>query len=329
MENYRRIIGWLVSLALLGVSGATLADTKPLGDIAQYPQYSASATALSLNTATLSAQLQAVVKAIHVRVSQRVHKGDLLVSLDCADYQLALQLAKARVRAAQARLNLARSQSERSSRLLEKHLTSQEVADTSATEAIARAAEFDEAQIGQRRAALDVSHCRITAPYNSIVSARNIAEGQLASVGSPLLTLVETKRIELAAYIDPSDIPLLQRSKELRFDFGRQLPVKVSHLGGVIDPSTRNQEVRFIFPKGKPLPGTAGKLIWRDPRPFVPAQYIVKRKQHYGIFIDRKGTAKFMTLDAPVPGRANPVNLPLDTRIVTSGLGTLQAGDAL
>ena len=321
----------LLTAALLvcGVPVALAAQAKPLRDIALHPLRSASATALSLNEAPLSAQIQADVESIPVRVSQRVKKGDVLVKLDCADYQLALQLARARVRAAEARLTLARSQRDRTGHLLSQQLTSQEMADTADAEAIARSAEHEEAQIGQRSATLDVSRCEIKAPFDGIVTERNIAEGQLASVGSPLVTVVETGRIELSARIDPADIPLLRQAGELYFDDGAQVPVSILHLGGVIDPSTRNQEVRFTFPDKQPLPGTAGKLVWRDPRPFVPAQYIVKRKQHYGVFVRRNGVAEFVALESPTPGRANPVDLPPDTLIVVDGLGTLEAGEAL
>ncbi len=319
----------LIKLMLLGHIAIAVADTRSLQDIALHPRHSASATALSLNDATLSAQLQAPVKAVHVRVSESVSKGALLVTLDCADYKLALQRSQAQIKAAEARLALARSQRQRSEQLVEKELTSREAADTAIAEAIAREAELQQARLDRQRAALDVSRCTVRAPYAGIVTARPIAEGQLASVGSPLVQVVETDRIELSARLDPADIPLLQRSGELYFDFGRQLPVKVHHLGGVIDSSTRNQEVRFIFPGDKPPPGAAGKLVWRDPRLFVPSRYIVKRDQTYGVFVARDGVAAFVPLPDATPGRASPTDLSPETLVVVEGLGNLQAGDAL
>lgn len=330
----------LASLVLLGNTlEVCAAEFNTLAQIAQYPLHTASATALSLNTATLSAQLQAEVVTINARVSQSVARGDVLVSLDCTDYRLAQKLADARVRAAEARRTLANSQRERTEQLLARQLTSPQVSDTVIAESIARTAELDEAQIGQRQAALHVSRCQITAPFDGIITERNAAEGQFAAVGSPLVTMVETARIELAAHIDPADIPLLQNSSEHYFDDGKQLPVTVYHLGGVIDSSSRNQEVRFTFVGEMPLPGTAGKLVWRDPRPFIPPQYLVLRQQRYGIFVARQDVsrsdaahshvAEFVPLPSPTPGRANPVDLPLDTLIVTEGLGTLNSGDAL
>ncbi len=318
----------LILLQSINVANA-LQVSVPLEHVAIHPQRSASATALSLNNATISSQLQAKVETIRVHVSEEVKQGDLLVKLDCSDYQLTQRMAQAKVRASQARLVVAQSQRQRTEQLLAKQLTSQDIADRAIAEAITREAELEENLVGQKRAELDVSRCAIKAPFDGIITARNIAEGQLAAVGSSLLTIVETKRIELAAKINPEDIPLLQQVKQLLFDFGEQVPVKILYLGGVVDSATRNQEVRFTFSGKKPLPGTAGKLIWRDPRLFIPPQYIVKRGQDFGVFIERNGVAEFVVIPNTTPGRANPIALPLDTLIVTEGLGLLQSGDAL
>ena len=320
----------LLCLTLLGAALSAGAEQRPLRDVVDYPMHSASATALSLNSATLSSRLQAAVETVHVQVSQRVSKGDVLVTLDCADYRLQQQLAEARVRSSRARLTLAASQRERTEQLLQKQLTSQEVVDTSVAEAVAREAELDEAKIGLSQAALDVSRCRVTAPFDGIVTARNVAEGQLASVGTALLTLVETDRMELSARIDPMDVSLLAKSSELYFEFGEnKLPVAIAYLGGVIDSTTRNQEVRFVFLNQSPPPGAAGKLQWRDPRAFIPAQYIVKRDGFYGVFIASGDKIRFEVLKDATPGRATPSELSLDSEIVIDGLGTLQDGDSL
>lgn len=319
----------IFSVMLFCAGAVQAAQTVELREVVEYPQRSASATALSLNATTISSQIQAKVESIPVRVSESVSQGQLLIELDCADYVLAQKLAVARIKAAQARLSLAVSQKTRTEQLLEKKLTSQDLADTAIAESIAREAELEESQIGQKSAELDVSRCQVRAPFTGIVTARDIAEGQLASVGTSLLTVVETERLELSARIDPRDVALLQQSESIVFEFGQQVPVTILHVGGVVDSQSRNQEVRFTFNADKPLPGTAGKLIWRDPRPYVSPQYIVKRGKDIGIFIARDGKAEFIPLPDATPGRSSVVSLPLNTLIVVQGLGVMQSGDAL
>ena len=56
---------------------------------------SAPADVRSLNAATLSAEVIAVVKQVNADPGQAVKKGDLLLQLEATDYQLTLQQAEA------------------------------------------------------------------------------------------------------------------------------------------------------------------------------------------------------------------------------------------
>ncbi len=308
---------------------AQKASSETLEQLAIYPKRSASATALSLNNSTLSSQLSAKVLDIPVRVSQSVKKGEVLLNLDCADYRLALDMAQASVEADVARLELAESQLIRSKRLLAKALDSQQQTDIRTAEAIAQRAVLKQQKIALRQAELNVSRCKITAPFDGIVSARLVAEGQLANVGTPLLSLVDTTNLELAADVSYSDAEWFDGIQSFTFDYGKQLSVRLHNIGGVIDPQTRNREIRFTFAGEKPLPGTAGKLIWADPRPFVPARFVVQRGGLLGVFTDEKGIARFNVLSHAAPGRPVAVSWPLDTRLVTSELGSLTDGESL
>ena len=308
---------------------AVAIETDELANLVSYPERTAPATALSMNDAVISAQIQARVTRVHVSVSQPVAAGDLLVSLDCSDYQLAQQQAQARVKAAKARLVLAAGQRKRNEKLLKQQLTSQEAADTVEAENIAREAELEEAEVGLKSAQLNQSRCEMTAPYSGVITARSIAEGQLASVGTPLINIVDTERMELSARIDPDDVPLITQSSSMLFDYGRRLPVTLLFVGSVVDTQSRNQELRFVFAGEKPPPGTAGKLVWRDPRPFLPARYVVRRSGEWGVFIASEGVAQFHPLPNVVPGRPVVMDLPLDTRLLIDSLGTVKSGDRL
>ncbi len=327
----RTIINLLSSLFLaINALTVTAADgSKSLEEIAIHPERSASATALSLNESTLSSELLAKVKTIHARVSQQVKKGELLLSLDCEDHQLILEQNQAAVEAAKARLQLAENQLQRNEQLLKNNLSSQELSDTRKTEVKTQRATLKQQQLILQKSSLDVSRCEIKSPFNGIVTERLISEGQLATVSTPLLTVVETDRLELSARVNIQDASWLPQVRQLYFDFGEQVPVSIFNIGNAVDSQSRNQEVRLVFTDDTPLPGTAGKLIWSDPRSFVPEQFIVKRDNQYGVFINDNGTARFVTLENVVPGRPHPVDLPLDTQIVTSNIGMLKNGDQL
>lgn len=313
----------------VSISAAVQAATAPLADISEHPKRGAPATAVSINQSTLSAQIQANVKSIAVGVSQAVKQGDTLLMLDCTDYELALQMARAGVTIAEARLSLATSQQQRSNQLLEKQLTSQENADTTVVDAVARLGELEQAKISLRQAQINVGRCAIKAPFDGIISQRVISEGQLASVGTPLIALIDTQRIELSAQVKPEEALQLQKVSELVFDAGERYPVALLRLGGTINSETRDQEVRLAFKGARPPAGSAGKLVWRDPRAYIPTRFIVQRDGQLGLFRALDGKAQFYPLPEAVPGRAAPVMLPDNSLIITDNLGLLQHGDEL
>ena len=303
--------------------------TKPLEEVAFYPQRAASATALSLNDSVISAQIQAQVDQIVVGVSQTVKQGELLLTLDCTDADLALKVAKTNVDIASSRLRLAQSQKERNDRLLTSQLTSQESADTTDAEFIARKGELRQRELERTKAAIDVSRCSIKAPFDGIVTARLVSEGQLASVGTALISITESGRLELSAQVKPNEVKQIQHAKELYFDNLSQYPVKLLHGGGVVDSATRTQEIRLQFLVAMPSPGSAGLLKWQDSRPHIDAKYIVERQNQLGVFVDQNGFADYVPLPDAVPGRPAAVSLPLSTPVVIKGLRTLQSGEPL
>ena len=303
--------------------------SKPLSELAIYPSRTASATALSINDTTISAQLLASVSQVKVGVSQRVSKGELLLELDCADYRLNLEMATARLEAAEAQLLLADSQLARSRQLFSKSLTSQEQVDTRSAERVAQKATLKQREVELKQQKLNVSRCRLTAPFDGVVTARLVSEGQLANIGTPLLSMVETGNIELSAFVSYDDAEYFSRVKEFVFDYREQVPVTISQVGGVIDSNTRNQEVRFHFPSKSPLPGTAGKLVWNDPRTYIPARYIVKRNGQLGVFLDSEGIARFVPLPNASPGRPAATDMSTNTMLVVAGITLLQDGDQI
>ncbi len=74
--------------------------SQPLAELLKYPIQSAPATVVSLNRSQLSAQLNAQILNIPVRVGEVVRRGAVLVELDCRDAQLALQQAQSRMQLA-------------------------------------------------------------------------------------------------------------------------------------------------------------------------------------------------------------------------------------
>ena len=298
--------------------------------LAVYPERSAPAVTLSLNDASIAAQIAARVEAIPAKVGDVVDKGQLLVILDCSDYQFSYKQARARLEALDARIELAAKKLQRTRGLTEKQAVSEEILDERESELKVSRADRTAAEAELEIARLNKSRCNVKSPYKAIVTRRNAAVGQYASLGTTLVQIMDITTLEVSAQIFSGDADQINGVTDLYFEFaGRRYPVALRAVVPIINSETRNREVRLIFNDEPALPGSAGKLIWHDPRPHIPGNLLVRRGEELGVFIANDSHARFVTLPNAQAGRASPAELPGTTEIVTEGRYALKDGESV
>ncbi|MFN3545584.1 MAG: efflux RND transporter periplasmic adaptor subunit [Thiobacillus sp.] len=322
----------LLSLLLCAQASAAppaAVKTRPLAELAIHPVREASAQVVSLNLARLSAELSARIDRIPVEPGQRIARGAVVAELDCADTRIAAQRAQAALESAQARLKLAQQQLQRSTELAAKNFISSDALDARKTEVSVLAAEVRLNAAAQAAAQRDVAKCTVRSPYPAIVEARLAQVGEWASPGTPIVQLWDVSRLQLAVQVQPDDAGTLPQAQAVFASQGTDYAVKLLRISPALNPASRTREARFSFPATLPAPGAHGVLRWRDPRAFVPADYLVRRNDALGVFVVRDGRARFVPLPAAQEGRPAIAALPADTALVTDGRLTLQDGMAV
>lgn len=322
------LIGLLCASAVAAPPAAV--KTRPLAELALHPVREASAQVVSLNLAKLSAELSARIERIAVEPGQRIAKGAVVAELDCVDTRIAAQRAQAALESAQARHTLAQQQLQRSTELAAKNFISSDALDTKQTEVAVVAAEVRLAAAAQVAAQRDVGKCTVRSPYPAIVEARLAQVGEWASPGTPLVQLWDTSRLQLAVQVQVEDADSMKQAQPVFVSQGREVAVKLLRVSPALNPASRTREARFAFPGTAPAPGSHGVLRWRDPRAFVPADFLIRRNDVLGVFVVREGSARFVPLPDAQEGRpALAAPLDSDTRLVTDGRFTLQDGMAV
>lgn len=319
----------LCSFCITAIAQTSVSVT-PLSELAIYPDRFAPATVISLNEPMLSAQITAQIESVPVRVGDMVEAGQTLVELDCDEYELGRESAQASLESAQARYALALKSLERSQALVANQLVSVENLDSSRTNLDALSAE-----VKASRAALDLnqlyeSRCQIKAPFDALVLERMASVGQLAVPGTAVARIMDLNSLEISAQIFSGDTAQFSPDLQLQFESsGKNYPVRLNNLVAALNSATRNREARLSFIEEAALPGSAGKIIWNDPRPHIPAANSIERGGNLGFFAVENNKAKFYVLESAQPGRMNPVNVPLDLLIVTEGFSGLSDGESL
>ena len=151
------------------------------------------------------------------------------------------------------------------------------------------------------------------------------AIGEFANIGAPLIRLLDLSSIEISARGSNEEIEQIEVASKIAFEYsGQHYPARLRTILPTINSQTRNREVRLLFTDGPALTGAAGKLIWNDHRPHIPANLVVRREDKLGIFTEEKGIAIFIPVANAMAGRSTPVDLVDDTHLIIEGHFAIQ-----
>lgn len=147
-------------------------------------------TVRPVDRATLAAKVMGTVDSVAITLGQRVRRGDVLLRISAAEID-------ARVTQAEARLEQVTRDFEREKGLL---------AEGASTEASVRSLESERraAEAGVAEARTMLSYTQITAPFDGVISARPVNEGDLATPGVRLVEIEGTGRLRVETEVPES-----------------------------------------------------------------------------------------------------------------------------
>ncbi|AIL72753.1 membrane-fusion protein [Vibrio vulnificus] len=134
--------------------------------------------------AQLSFQVGGEIKQLLVKMGEEVSQGDVLVTLDPKDLQLALN-------AAQAQYSLAKTEWQRAKQLYEKKLVSADSYDQQETQYKAALANWEQAKT-------DLSYTKIHAPFDGVVSYTYVKPHQLVAEKQEILNLIDNRVLDVS-----------------------------------------------------------------------------------------------------------------------------------
>lgn len=226
-------------------------------------------------------QVSGFITKVHVDEGQRVHKGQVLFTLDQVQFQAAVDQAQAAVALAQTGVNTAALTAKTKQQLYEKNIIS-EYENQLAQNSLAQA----EAQLAQAKAGLvtaqkNMAYTVVTAPSDGIVGKIPNREGSLASpsMAQPLTTVSDTG--DVYAYFSLTEKDLLNMTNngastleerlksmpevQLRLADGSIYPYtgKIATVSGMVDNTTGSSTVRALFKNSNGMlrSGSTGQVL--------------------------------------------------------------------
>jgi multidrug efflux pump subunit AcrA (membrane-fusion protein) len=232
---------------------------------------------------------------------------------------------------------MARLRAERARRLAPDQFVSEDQLLEAETRLRQAQAEVAAADVALERAELMLSRTRVVSPYEAVVQSRMSGTGALAAPGTPLVELVAIERLEVSSGVPSALVDGLIRSDGIEFlDGAVRYPVRVLRVSPLISPGARQREVRLEFVADAPPPGSQGTVVWTDPRPVLPADYVVLRNDELGVLmvdadqvVGSTTTVRWQALPEADAGRPVQVDLPMQALLIADGRQRVQPGDTV
>jgi multidrug efflux system membrane fusion protein len=179
----------------------------------------------------LRAQTSGRVVALPVPKGSRVKAGELLV-------QLAAEDRPAQIARAEAERTSQRLQVEGHRRLKQQGLQAETQLKSAEAALAAVIAELE-------RLRLDLSHTRITAPFDGVLETREVEIGSFVDRGDTVVELVENAELLAVGQIPQQSAARLElgQSVKIRLLDGREARGKITYLASVAEPETRSFRV--------------------------------------------------------------------------------------
>jgi RND family efflux transporter MFP subunit len=158
----------------------------------------------------LSTKLAGYVEKVYVEESQVVKKGDILVSIDAIEIRSNIDALKATLLAQENDLSLAKSIYTRNEKLYKVGGLSKEKLDISKVTLQAKEAVITNTT--QKIAQLEhqLSYLKIIAPFDGIIDAILMHEGDLAATGKPIVSMSNGKKKLVFSYAPTKNTEILK-----------------------------------------------------------------------------------------------------------------------
>jgi len=166
-------------------------------------------------------QVSGIIAKIKVDFNDVVKKGQVIAILDTTLYYAAKIDASAALQKAQVALDQSKREFDRTKNLFENKVMAQADYDQALTNYQSAQAGLLSAQAQLNRAVINLRYCKITAPINGIVIARNVQVGNMviASFNSPVLFTIayDLTKMQVQANVDEADIGELKVGQQAKF----------------------------------------------------------------------------------------------------------------
>lgn len=204
--------------------------------------------------ARVRAEMMGPVERTFVDEGQRVRKGVLLARIDDSAVRDAYLSARSAVRSAESALQNAQRNAERAARLskagalADRDLETAQLNQTNAEGALA------DARARLASAQKQLGNTEVRSPIDGVVSARQVAAGDVVQVGGAMFTIIDLRTLRLEATVPVEELGRLRAGSPVEFGvagFDRRFTGKIERINPTVDSATRQVRIYVAIPNAQ------------------------------------------------------------------------------
>ena len=296
----------------------------------------------AVRSVELVPQVQAVLEQILYKPGSLVQEGDPLFILEKGAFQARVAAAEAALAGQRASLKQASTEYERNLGLYREQAVSQTVVVSWRERLSSAQAGVRQAEAELKEAAINLEHTTIRAPFSGRISKANVQKGALVGPeGGSLATLSTTDPMYAVFSVNPVLVPFLGAgSPKLELAVGDgtfSQSGHVEYLAPEVTASSGTLLVRGVFPNPENtlLPGEYVRIRITtasfSQAILVPRKALSRDQQGFFLYtVSPDNTVHRTAVETgPESGDAQIIlkGLPLDSRVVVSGMTQLRTGE--
>ncbi|MFK4724850.1 RND family efflux transporter MFP subunit [Bradyrhizobium niftali] len=204
------------------------------------------------NRAAIFARVNGYVKSWDHDIGSPVKAGQVLASIDAPDLDQQLGQAKATLASVRANHQIASLTANRNNILLQKQIVAQQLADQADADAKAKEAVVDANEANVRQLEAMQSFKTLAAPFDGVVTARNVELGMLINSGGsgqPLFEVSDLHRVRIYVQVPQSFTAGLTVGMKATFEMpqypGAQFEATLSHVSKSINQNSHSMQVEL------------------------------------------------------------------------------------
>jgi RND family efflux transporter MFP subunit len=205
------------------------------------------------NRAAIFARVNGYVKSWDHDIGRAVKAGQVLATIDAPDLDQQLSQAKATLASVRANHQIASLTANRNNILLQKQIVAQQLADQTTADEKAKEAVVDANQANVRQLEAMQSFKTLSAPFDGVVTARNVELGMLINSGGgsgqALFEVSDLHRVRIYVQVPQSFSAGLTVGMKATFEMpqypGAQFDATLSHISMAINPGSHSMQVEL------------------------------------------------------------------------------------